>query len=141
MDVYDLCLASDWDPDGDFFELVEEQARSRGMTTFLVWPRNLEETAARLRRNDLHFRFLVDRATNTTPEFIRLHESLACRSGALRTVVLDPPQCMLRVADKAIMHREFIRGGDDRGEAVESARKALHDQTGNHDGRRDRRGQ
>jgi hypothetical protein len=105
--VYDICLASDWDWDRDFFGLVEKAARRREMTTYVVWPSNLEETILRLQEGYLHFRFIFDRASSTSAQFLRLYSALRSRD----THVLDSPERMVWASDKATMHCEFLNRG------------------------------
>jgi len=105
--VQEVCFASDWEYDLDFLAILEERLRGWGHSVLRVWPGDLAETLAALRRGSLSFRFLVDRASNTSPEFLELYEHLAATG--IRT--LDDPRTMIWASDKATMHLEFITGG------------------------------
>ena len=104
---FDVCLASDWEHDRDFFTLLDRNLHSRGLSTYLVWPHNLEKVLQALRTGSLGFRFVFDRASATSPEFLELYQILS-RTGAL---FLDDPDAILWASDKATMHLEFISGG------------------------------
>ncbi len=105
--VYDICLASDWCWDREFFSLMEQSARERGITTYIVWPENLEETIFRLQAGDLHFRYLFDRAGSTPAPFNRLYAVLRNR----HTRFLDSSERMAWASDKATMHHELLACG------------------------------
>jgi hypothetical protein len=106
MDI-DICLAADWEHDRDFLSLLDMSLRSRGLSTYVVWPHNLEEVLQALRSGSLGFRFVLDRASATSPEFLELYRILS-RTGAR---FLDDPNAILWASDKATMHLEFISGG------------------------------
>lgn len=102
-----VCLTSDWEPDRSFLERLERKLQERGHTTYLVWPGNLDDTVAAVRRGELEFSYFLDRASNTSPEFFAL-------TGMLQDAgvpCLDTPQAMVWAADKATMHLEFHRAG------------------------------
>lgn len=102
-----VCLASDWEPDRSFVEALESRLHGFGRDTFVVWPDNLDETVAAIRRGELRFSFLVDRASNTSPEFLALTAPLV----EAAVPCLDTPQAMAWTADKATMHLEFLQAG------------------------------
>ncbi len=105
MQVFDLCLAADWEQDRGFLEAVEGGAQRRGRSTYVVWPPILEQTLERLRRGELSFRFLLDRASTTSEEYLELYRVLA------PVACLDDPRTMLWASDKATMHLEFLAAG------------------------------
>jgi hypothetical protein len=106
MDV-DVCLAADWEHDRDFLSLLDGSLRSRKLSTYIVWPHNLEKVLQALQSGSLGFRFIIDRASATSPEFLELYRILS-RTGAR---FLDDPRTILWASDKATMHLEFISGG------------------------------
>ncbi len=107
MQIHEVCLASDWEFDRDLFLQIEEQLRLRGHTTYLVWPHNLEDILQRLRDRSLGFRYLVDRASNTSPEFLAIYRLLAQQG----VRCFENPDTMLWASDKATMHLEFLSAG------------------------------
>lgn len=106
-EIFDFCIATDFEYDKDFLELVEETAREYGVTTFIVWPYNLNETLRRLRRGELEFLFFYDRASDSSPSFLKLNALLVEQGVPL----LDPIPKLQRASDKATMHLEFIASG------------------------------
>jgi len=107
MDVIDLAVAADWEFDADFVGLVGDAAIRAGLTTRPIWPADLGETFRRLTTGEMDIRFLFDRASTTSPEFVRLQEFVRGRGGD----VLDPVEKLRWASDKATMHLEFIANG------------------------------
>ena len=70
MDVIDLAVAADWEFDADFVRLVGEAAVREGLTTRAIWPADFGETVRRLAAGEMGIRFLLDRASATSPEFL-----------------------------------------------------------------------
>ncbi len=105
--IYDFCIASDFEYDADFINIMEAAAREQGITTFVVWPHNLNETLRRLRREEIGFNFFYDRASDSSPNFLKLNSFLVERGIPL----LDPIAKLQRASDKATMHLEFISKG------------------------------
>jgi hypothetical protein len=104
---FDVCLATDWEYDKDFLSLLNESLGSRNLGSFLVWPHNLENVLQGLRAGALGFRFVVDRGSATSPEFLELYRILS-RTGS---GFLDDPDTIRWASDKATMHLEFISAG------------------------------
>jgi glutathione synthase/RimK-type ligase-like ATP-grasp enzyme len=107
MQVYDVCLMSDWHYDRDLLLQLESRLQRRGHTTYLVWPENLEEVLDLLRAGALGFRYMVDRATNTSAEFSEVYRYLSVPGATC----FEEPDTLLRASDKALMHREFQSAG------------------------------
>jgi len=107
MDVIDLAIAADWEFDVDFVRLVGEAAVREGLTTRAIWPADLGETVLRLAAGEMEIRFLLDRASASSPEFLRLQDFVLGRGRD----VLDPVEKLRWASDKATMHLEFIAGG------------------------------
>ncbi len=105
---YDFAIAIDWEYDHDFVQILERIAQQEyQLQTYAVMPMNLEETIARLHRDEIEFRFFYDRASDTSPEFYALHQLLLDR----KVPILDSIENLNRAADKATMHLEFIANG------------------------------
>jgi hypothetical protein len=104
---YDVCLASDWEHDQDLLSLLEAELQRLGHSTYCVWSHNLAETVGRLESGALAFRYLIDRATTTSPEFLELHRLSALQGAG----VLDSPAALAWASDKATMHLEFLSVG------------------------------
>lgn len=107
MERYHLGILADWIYDFDFLQLIKEKAEAAKLTVFIVWPDKLEEVYQRLLDQELKFDFILDRASLSTPEFLKII-FLAQKAG---TIIFDPPEKASWAADKATMHLEFISKG------------------------------
>ncbi len=106
--IYDFCIATDWEYDREFLQLVQQFAQQeQGLSTYIVEPFNLEDTIRKLRNHELAFNFLFDRGSDSTPKFLELHRLLVERG----IPVLDPLERLIWASDKATMHLEFISNG------------------------------
>ena len=107
MQVFDVCLMSDWHYDRDLLVGLERILQGRGRSTYLVWPENLYDVLQQLRSGSLGFRYLVDRASNTSEEFLQVYRCLPPPVAAW----FEDPATLLRASDKALMHLEFQAAG------------------------------
>jgi glutathione synthase/RimK-type ligase-like ATP-grasp enzyme len=107
MQIYDVCLMSDWHYDRDLLAQLENRLQLRGHSTYLVWPENLEDVLGHIRAGTLGFRYLVDRASNTSAEFTDVHRFLPSPG----VPCFEDPETLLRASDKALMHQEFESAG------------------------------
>ncbi len=107
METVDLIIAADWEYDRDFIALVERASLREGLATCTVWPDDLPGVLRELETGRLEGRFLFDRASSTSPEFLALQKLLALRNAE----ILDPIRDLRWASDKATMHLEFIAGG------------------------------
>jgi hypothetical protein len=104
---FDVCLATDWEYDSDFLSLLDQSLCSRNLGSFFVWPHNLENVLQALRAGSLSFRFVLDRGSPTSPEFLELYRILSSAGARF----LDDPGTIRWASDKATMHLEFISAG------------------------------
>jgi hypothetical protein len=109
---FDLAIAWNWEYDSDFINLIEEIARSMGISTFLIHTDNVGEVYEFVRNNVLFFRVFLDRASDTDDRF-EPFARFAMRSEIEnnehhRIVVINPYDLLHRAADKATMHLEFL---------------------------------
>jgi len=106
--TFDFCVATDWEYDKDFVSLIERSAREKyGITTFVVEPFNLNETINRFRSGEIGFNFFYDRGSDSSPEFLKLHDLMLQNN----VPVLDSLERLKWTSDKATMHLEFITHG------------------------------
>lgn len=106
--TYDLCVATDWEYDKDFVSLIEQIAREKyALTTYVVEPFNLDETIHRVVNRNLNFRFFYDRGSDSSPEFLELHNLMLRQA----VPILDSLERLKWTSDKATMHLEFIANG------------------------------
>jgi len=106
-ETINFCIAADWEYDKDFIQLLEKSASNIGLTTYVVWPHNLDETYLKLKQGKIYIDFFFDRASDTSSEFLKLHQFLA----QSQVKILDPVANITWAADKATMHLEFIAQG------------------------------
>lgn len=108
--IYDFCIATDWEYDKDFLLLLQQKAhQEQGLTTYVVETFNLEETIQKVKNQELMFHFLYDRGSDTSLKFLELHQLLVDQG----VPVLDPMDRLKWASDKATMHLEFISNGLD----------------------------
>jgi glutathione synthase/RimK-type ligase-like ATP-grasp enzyme len=107
MQVFDVCLMSDWHYDRDLLVDLEKRLHSRERSTYLLWPENLNDVLQQLRAGTLGFRCLVDRASNTSEEFLQVYRLIPSPAAAC----FEDPGILLRASDKALMHQEFQAAG------------------------------
>jgi hypothetical protein len=107
MTRYDLCLAWSWEHDAGFVRLLETACGRSHLRLLQVKPDNLEPVLEGLRRGELDFSALLDRAGDADPRFQPLDE-LARTGGRL---CFNPRQQTRWAWDKATMHLEFISAG------------------------------
>jgi hypothetical protein len=103
----DLAIAADWEYDRDFISLLEDATLQEGLTCQVVWPENLTETIQKASSDEIRFRFLFDRASTSSPEFLVLQKLVENKG----TEVLEPIEKVRWASDKATMHLEFIAHG------------------------------
>jgi len=106
-EFYHLAIASDWEYDQDFIQILEHSACENGLRTYIIWPSNLDETIRNIEEENISFSFFYDRASDTSLEFLKLQNLMVDRN----IPVLDKWQNLKWAADKAIMHTEFIEAG------------------------------
>ncbi len=104
---YDLVIAYDWEYDGDFVRLVEEDARARGLTTLTVRPADVGRTLEAFRAGEIDLGVLLDRASGASPAFVGL-QALAAERGR---DVIERLDRLRWASDKATMHLEFLTAG------------------------------
>lgn len=104
---FDLCIASDWIYDNDFISIIEDYARKKNLSTYIVRLQNLEETVSLIKKKQLFFRYFFDRASDTSPEFLNLHQIFSEQN----VPVFETKEQIKWTSDKATMHLEFISNG------------------------------
>jgi hypothetical protein len=107
MPCYDLCLTWNWEYDTGFARLLGEACTRRGLSLLQVTPGNLDLVTTGIASGGLHFRFLLDRASDSDERFLPLVD-WALREGVFR---INPQEQSRWAWDKATMHLEFISGG------------------------------
>jgi hypothetical protein len=104
MKLYHFAIATDWEYDLEFINLLEEYALEKKFSTYVVKNYNLKETIELIKKGEINFSFLLDRASDTSPEFLTLHNLLLEK----QIKIFDSHQKLRWAANKAIMHDEFL---------------------------------
>ena len=104
---YDLCLASNWEFDDGFIQLLDSACATRGLTLLTLTPESLPASLPLLATGEAGFSTLLDRASESDPAFLPLVEIAKAR-GARR---FNPRELADRAYDKAAMHYKFIEAG------------------------------
>lgn len=107
MQEYNLAIASDWEYDQDFINLLEFIAHRHNLSTYVIWPFNLNETIQLIQNEDIKFDYLLDRASDTSQDFIKLQDLLKTKN----VPILDKLEKLKWAANKATMHQVFSSAG------------------------------
>jgi hypothetical protein len=106
---YHFAIASDWEYDWDFIRLLEQYTCEYKISTYLIWPHNLQETVGKVKCGEIKFSFLYDRASDTSSEFLELKNLIIQNNIPL----FEKWQTLKWASDKAIMHFKFEENGID----------------------------
>jgi hypothetical protein len=104
---FHLCIAYDWEYDKDFVHLLSAKALAINLPTYIVDSQNLESTIKAFEDQSITFDFFIDRASDTTDEFLALN----CLIRKECIPFLDTFDSQIWAGDKATMHLEFITNG------------------------------
>lgn len=100
MDVYDLCLAWNWEFDGAFSAILERACADRGLTLLQLTPQNLPELWDALQAGQVNFHAMLDRASEVDSRFSPVVD-WAIQHGV---TIINPPHLAQRSWNKAAMH-------------------------------------
>jgi len=103
----DLGILWEWEYDKKFIGLLDSVCQISGKTSYLVSPHNLPESIAKIEAEELQFRVIIDRATDSDPAFmpiIDFHRPKLSR-------IINDPEKVVRANNKAVMHYEFMKQG------------------------------
>ncbi len=112
---FDLGLVWNWEFDREFLKLISSAAQDRNLSTLMIDQLNLAESMELLKSGRLHFRFVLDRASDEDERFLPLSQLLGRRLQTSRpsaaSRVINPYELQRRASDKATMHLEFLSRG------------------------------
>jgi len=103
MKTYHLGIAYDTVYDEDFVKILEEAAADAALTTYRIYPWNLDETYWLIRDGSLVLFCYYDRASDTSPQFYKLYELMKEK----KVPIFQTLEKQLRASDKALMHKQF----------------------------------
>ena len=100
MDTYDVCIAWDWEYDECFIILLHQSLAEKGLSVLEVTPDTISDMYSSLENGAISFSSLVDRASDTSPEFIPLHQWAASKN----IFRINPRENASKTWNKARMH-------------------------------------
>ncbi len=109
MKTVDLGIGWEWEYDADFVFALDRSCQQTGLSSYLIYPHNLSETAEKLQNGSLLFRTFLDRASDNVEAIRTLVSDLKARSIPL----INDPDLLPRANDKATMHLELLTKGVD----------------------------
>lgn len=105
MKTFDICLAWNWEYDGDFARILESACKNAGLSFLQITPDNLDENLKALSEENTRLRIFIDRASDTDDRFVKLNEW--ARECALFRI--NPREKELLTLNKSRMH-ELLKG-------------------------------
>ncbi len=109
MPKLDFVLTWDWEYDNWFVDRFAAACQKETVSILRVGPANLDEVLQKISNQELSFRVLLDRASDTDEAFDPLIDQILL-SG---TTNLNKMSHAVKAMDKATMHLEFLSGGID----------------------------
>ncbi len=107
MDIYDLCVAWNWEYDADFIGLLDLSCQSRGLTLLQIKAENLPQMLNSLVGGELSCRVFFDRASDVDPQFMPLIQWIG--EDSIRSI--NAYERASRTWDKAEMHVRLVSQG------------------------------
>ena len=104
MEIFSIGLATDCHLDDDFFDLIEKAAHVKGLTTYKIYPDNLDDVLFNIANNTIRFLTFYDRASDTSPQFLRLYSA---QTNEQISYFVDLYQQQM-ASDKSQMHKHFV---------------------------------
>lgn len=108
---FDLAIVRSWIYDQDFSDRIERIFQDGNLSTYIVHAGNVDETLRGLKQGTLIFRSVLDRASDESEAFLPLARWIEKRHEAEipdRIYMINKRTLLLRAADKATMHLEFL---------------------------------
>lgn len=109
MSNVDLLVAWDWEFDAEFIKRFEELGKKQELKCIFVNPSNLAEVLAKIDKEKINVKVLLDRASDTNAMFDPLIDKLIL--SGVKT--LNEASHAIRAMDKATMHLEFLSNNID----------------------------
>jgi hypothetical protein len=107
MDIYDLCVAWNWEYDADFIGLLDLSCQSRGLSLLQIKPDNLPQMLNSLVGGEFSCRVFFDRASDVDPQFMPLIQWV----GEDSICSINAYELASHTWDKAEMHSLLVAEG------------------------------
>ncbi len=114
MEKFDLAVAWTWPPDAEFVGLIEAAAHIRGASLLRIEANNVRQVLHDLEVGGIRIRRILDRASDENEAFVPLARWVQLHASAEDPSAPRPinsHELMMRAADKATMHLEFLSAG------------------------------
>lgn len=114
MESFDLAVAWTWPPDAEFVGLIEEAALAHKASILRIEAHNVRQILHALEVGGIRIRRILDRASDESDVFVPLARWVQSHANAEDPSAPRPintHELMLRAADKATMHLEFLSAG------------------------------
>lgn len=114
MESFDLAVAWTWPPDAEFVGLIEAAAHEQRVSFLRIEARNVRQIQHALEVGGVRVRRILDRASDENDAFAPLARWIQSHASAEDPSAPRPinsHELMLRAADKATMHLEFLSAG------------------------------
>ncbi len=106
-EIFDIGLAWDWEFDRDFIFGIEEKCHALKLSTFRIEHHNIESVIKLIRTKKILFRTFLDRASDSTDDFIPLAKILT----KTKTYIFNRYELVDYAKDKANMHLALMGEG------------------------------
>ncbi len=100
-------LAYNWPYDVEFIHALDRSCQQAGISTFIVGPHNLQQTALEVHNDERRFRWFLDRASDEDKHFLQLNHLLKSKG----TRFLNEHDRYVRASDKAEIHADLLTSG------------------------------
>jgi hypothetical protein len=107
MQLFDLCLAWNWEYDTDFVDLLEKACVKQGYSVLQVKASNLSSTIEALKSDEISIRVFFDRASDSDPSFLALEEWVIKH----HIIQINPRHQTFWIHDKTAVHLAFLESG------------------------------
>ena len=104
---HNVGLAFNWQYDADFIQTLDRSLHQAGLTSYVVGPHNLAQTALEVHNGERRFDWFLDRASDEDGHFLKLNHALVAHG----TKILNAHDEYLRASDKAEIHRDLVASG------------------------------
>lgn len=113
--TFDLAIAWTWKPDFEFVHRINRAAQTASLRVLLIDALSVGEILEQVRKQSLHFKFFLDRASDEDESFQPLARLIQKRfrdsDQIFSSRPVNPLDLVARASDKATMHLEFLSNG------------------------------
>lgn len=104
MEVFDLGIAWNWEPDNDFVDDLNNCALKAGLRPYILHAYNFYSSLKDFVEGNISFHWFLDRTSDDDPTFKGLADFMKKK----KIIFINQPDRAKRSNDKFVMHMEFI---------------------------------